>query len=63
MFEEEQFSETFGMFPEEWLDDFWLKTPIRNSSSSFSSSDDEPETEEERASMFLTILMSYHFWS
>jgi hypothetical protein len=31
------------------LDDFWLKTPIRNSSSSFSSDDDEPETEEERA--------------
>jgi hypothetical protein len=49
MFEEQQFSETFGMFPEEWLDDFWLKTLIRNSSSSFSSDDDEPETEEERA--------------
>jgi hypothetical protein len=49
MFEEKQFSETFGMFSEEWLDDFWLKTPIRNSSSSFSSDDDEPETEEERA--------------
>jgi hypothetical protein len=49
MFEEKQFSETFGMFPEEWLDNFWLKTPIRNSSSSFSSDDDKPETEEERA--------------
>jgi hypothetical protein len=47
MFEEKQFSETFGMFPEEWLDNFWLKTPIRNSSS-FSSDDDKPETEEER---------------
>jgi hypothetical protein len=49
MFEEKLFSETFGMFSEEWLDDFWLKTPIRNSSSSFSSDDNEPETEEERA--------------
>jgi hypothetical protein len=46
---EEQFSETFGIFPEEWLDDFWLKTPIRNSLSSFSSDNDEPETEKERA--------------
>jgi hypothetical protein len=31
------------------LDDFWLKTPIRNSSSFFSFDDDEPETEEEKA--------------
>jgi hypothetical protein len=31
------------------LDDFWLKTPIRNSSSSFSFDDDEPETKKERA--------------
>jgi hypothetical protein len=51
MFEEQQFSGTFGMFPEEWLDDFWLKTPIRNSLSSFSSDEEELVNKNKRATV------------